>query len=357
MRIAVGMSGGVDSSVAALLLRDAGHEVSGVLMTLWPGGAAAPAVSKSACFGPDEALDVEAAKDVCARLAIPLRVIDCSASYEDIVLRDFRDGYLAGTTPNPCVRCNQLVKFGVLPELARAAGLVFERFATGHYARVERDARLGRFVLKRAADVRKDQSYFLYRLTQAQLAEAIFPLGEMAKTRVREIARQAGLAVHDRKESQDFYGGDLADILGREDREGEIVDRDGRVLGRHRGVRHYTIGQRKGLGIAAPAPLYVIGIDARGNRLVVGPESETFRRSVTVRDCVWGPFEALAAPAEVRVKVRSGGRPVPGTVVPLDGGRGRVDLAEPVASVAPGQSAVFYDGETVLGGGVIESAV
>jgi len=356
MRIAVGMSGGVDSSVAALLLRDAGHDVSGVLMRIWPAGAEAPAMSKSACFGPDEAVDMQAAKDVCARLAIPLRVIDCSASYEDLVLRDFRDRYLAGMTPNPCVRCNQLVKFGVLPELARAAGLTFERFATGHYARVGRDERTGRFALKRAADVRKDQSYFLYRLTQAQLAAVLFPLGELTKTRVRAIALEAGLPVHDRKESQDFYGGDLADILGRDDHEGEIVDRDGRVIGRHRGIRHYTIGQRKGLGIAAPAPLYVIGIDARANRLVVGPESETFRRSATVRDCVWGPFEALTAPAEVRVKVRSGGRLVPATVSPLEGERCRVDLAEPVAAVAPGQSAVFYDDKTIVGGGVIESA-
>jgi len=355
MRIAVGMSGGVDSSVAAFLLLREGHEVSGVLMKLWP-GPEAPASVKSACYGPDEASDVRAAEDVCTRLGIPLRVIDCSGSYEELVLRDFREAYLAGTTPNPCVRCNQLVKFGVLPELARAAGLAFDRFATGHYARVERDERLGRFLLKRAADVRKDQSYFLYRLTQAQLAAALFPLGELTKARVRATAREADLPVHARKESQDFYAGDLADILGRDDREGEIVDRDGRVLGRHRGVRHYTIGQRKGLGIASPVPLYVIGIVAGQNRLVVGPESETFRRSTAVRDCVWGPFEALTAPAEVRVKVRSGGRPVSATIVPLDGDGCRVDFAEPVASVAPGQSAVFYDGETVVGGGVIESA-
>jgi tRNA-uridine 2-sulfurtransferase len=355
MKIAAGMSGGVDSSVAALLLHEAGHDVSGVLMKIWP-GPGAPAGSGGACFGPDEAGDIQAAMDVCARLAIPLRVIDCSASYEDLVLRDFRERYLAGTTPNPCVRCNQLVKFGVLPELARAAGLAFERFATGHYARIERDERLGRFLLKRAVDARKDQSYFLYRLTQAQLASALFPLGELTKTRVRAIAREAGLPVHARRESQDFYAGDLADILGRDDRDGEIVDREGRVLGRHRGVRHYTIGQRKGLGIAWPVALYVIGIDAGRNRLVVGPESETFRRSATVRDCVWGPFETPAAPAEVRVKVRSGGRPVPGTIVPLDGGRCRVDFAEPVASVAPGQSAVFYDDAVVVGGGVIESA-
>jgi len=170
------------------------------------------------------------------------------------------------------------------------------------------------------------------------------------------MAREAGLPVHDRKESQDFYAGDLADILGHERREGDIVDRDGHVVGRHRGVESYTIGQRKGLGISSPVPLYVIGIDAALNKLAVGPESETFRRSSTVRDCVWGPFEDLPAPAAVRVKVRSGGRLVRATISPLGGGRTRVDFAEPVSSVAPGQSAVFYDEDTVVGGGIIESA-
>ena len=355
MRIAVGMSGGVDSSVAALLLLRAGHEVSGVLMKLWP-GPSAPAPARSACYGPDEAGDIRAAEDVSAELGISLRLIDCSKDYEELVLRYFREGYAAGTTPNPCVRCNQLVKFGVLPKVARAAGLVFDRFATGHYARVERDEKLGRFLLRRAVDAAKDQSYFLYRLGQSQLAEVLFPLGELTKARVRAIAHEAGLPVHDKKESQDFYGGDLADIVGPGAGGGDIVDRDGRVLGRHRGVSHYTVGQRKGLGIASPVPLYVTAIDAARNRLVVGPESETLRHSAVVHDCVWGPFEELTARAEVEVKVRSGGRLVPGTIVPLDAGSCRVDLADPVAAVAPGQSAVFYDGETVVGGGVIESA-
>ncbi len=354
MKVAVGMSGGVDSSVAALSLLRAGHEVTGVLMKLWP-GPEAPAAAKSACYGPDEAADIRAAQDVCARLAIPLRIVDCSRGYEEIVLRYVREGYAAGTTPNPCVRCNQLVKFGLLPEIARASGLLFERFATGHYARVERDERRGRFLLKRAADAAKDQSYFLYRLGQAQLAAVLFPLGELTKARVREIAREADLPVHDRKESQDFYGGDLGDIVGPGAGDGDIVDRDGRVRGRHRGVPHYTIGQRKGLGIASPVPLYVIGIDAARNRLVVGPESETLRRSAVVNDCVWGPFESLTAPAEVLVKVRSGGRLVPASISPLEGGC-RVDFAEPVSAVAPGQSAVFYGGDTVVGGGVIASA-
>jgi tRNA-specific 2-thiouridylase len=354
MKVAVGMSGGVDSSVASLLLLRAGHEVSGVLMKLWP-GPEAPSPAKSACYGPDEAGDIRAAEDVCARLGIRLRVIDCSKDYEEIVLRYVREGYAAGTTPNPCVRCNQLVKFGLLPEIARASGLLFDRFATGHYARVEWDGPRGRFLLKRAADAAKDQSYFLYRLGQAQLAAVLFPLGELTKARVREIAREADLPVHDRKESQDFYGGDLGDIVGPGAGDGDIVDRDGRVLGRHRGVSHYTIGQRKGLGIASPVPLYVVGIDAARNRLVVGPEGETLRRTAVVHDCVWGMFETLAGPAEVLVKVRSGGRLVPAVISPLAGGC-RVDFAEPVSAVAPGQSAVFYDGETVAGGGVIASA-
>jgi tRNA-specific 2-thiouridylase len=356
MKVAVGLSGGVDSAVAAHLLVGEGHEVTGVLMKLWPGTEAA-AAAKNACYGPDEAGDIRAATEVCARLDIPLRVLDCSADYRDLVLRFVRESYAAGRTPNPCVRCNQLVKFGALPEAARASGLVFDRFATGHYARIEHDATLGRFLLKRAADKAKDQSYFLYRLGQSQLASALFPLGGLTKARVRAIAREAGLAVHDRPESQDFYTGDLADIVGPGAGEGDIVDRDGRVLGRHRGVHLYTIGQRKGLGLAWPVPLYVIAIDAAANRLVVGPEAETFRHTATVGDCVWGPFEILGAPAAVEVKVRSAARPAAAAIVPLEGGRRcRVELAEPVAAVAPGQAAVFYDGDTVVGGGVIETA-
>jgi len=355
MKVAVGMSGGVDSSVAALLMVRAGHDVSGILMKIWP-GPDAPGAVRSACYGPDEVEDIRAAGDVCARLGIPFRAFDCSANYEDLVLRYFREGYLSGTTPNPCVRCNQLVKFGILPGAAREAGLAFDRFATGHYARVEHDAALGRFLLKKAVDPRKDQSYFLYRLSQDQLATTLFPLGELTKNRVRTIAREEDLPVHDKKESQDFYGGDLKDILGRDSREGDIVDREGQVLGRHQGVWSYTIGQRKGLGIAHPVPLYVVAIDAKNNRLVVGPGEETYARSCLARDCAWVTVERLTAPAEVQVKVRSGGRLVRAEISPLAGGLTQVVFAEPVSSVAPGQSAVFYQEDIVLGGGIIESA-
>jgi tRNA-specific 2-thiouridylase len=355
MKIAVGLSGGVDSSVAALLLLREGHDVAGVLMKLWP-GPEEPAPVKSACYGPDEAADIRDAADVCGRLGIPFSVIDCSKDYEAIVLRYVRDAYTAGSTPNPCVRCNQLLKFGLLPEAARASGLAFDRFATGHYARVLRSDETGRSLLKRGIDEAKDQSYFLYRLSQAQLATAVFPLGALTKARVRALAREAGLPVHDRRESQDFYAGDLGALVGPGAGPGEIVDRDGNVLGRHHGLTRYTVGQRKGLGLAAPAPLYVIGIDTEKNRLVVGPESETMGRAAVIRDCVWGPFDELAAPAEVRVKVRSGGRLVPAVVSPLEAGRARFELTEPVAAIAPGQSAVCYDGETVVGGGIIESA-
>ena len=355
MRVAVGMSGGVDSSVAAWLLQRDGHEVTGITMKLWAGGSGRP-VRKSACFGPDEAEDIEAARKVCARIGIPFSVVDCAAEYEDLVLRYFREEYLAGKTPNPCVRCNQLVKFGMLPRLARDAGLDFERFATGHYARIEHDARTGRFLLKKAIDARKDQSYFLYRLSQEQLASTLFPLGGFTKTQVRRMAAEAGLPVVDRKESQDFTSGDPADLIGREDREGEIVDREGRILGRHRGYWNYTLGQRKGLGIAHPVPLYVLEIDAAQNRLVVGPEAETFKGSCIAADCNWIAFDRLIAEMSVEVKVRSAGRLVEAAISPLEDGRTLVRFAEPVSAVAPGQSAVFYDGDIVAGGGVIESA-
>ena len=355
MKVAVGLSGGVDSSVAAYLLVKAGHEVSGITMKLWAGEAVAHG-KKSGCYGPGEADDIEAARRVCAHLGIPSDLLDCSDRYEDLVLRYFRDEYQRGRTPNPCVRCNELVKFGLLPVAAREAGVAFDHFATGHYARIERDPRTERFLLKKGVDAGKDQSYFLYRLSQEQLAATLFPLGDKTKDEVRRIAEKARLPVHDRKESQDFFDGDIKDILGRDDREGDIVDSRGVRLGTHRGIWRYTIGQRKGLRLSSAEPLYVIGIEAENNRLVVGPKAETLRRSCVVGNCRWIPFDQPAGAMDVEVKVRSTGRPARATVSPLSGGMARVVFGEPQSALTPGQSAVFYHADLVLGGGVIESA-
>jgi len=354
MTTAVGMSGGVDSSVAALLLKNAGHDVAGIMMKLWR-EPAPKAVIRSACYGPDEEKDIEAARGVCAQLHIPFYLFDCSKDYEDLIVRDFREEYLAGRTPNPCVRCNPLIKFGLLPGVAEQSGLAFDHFATGHYARVSFDETSGRYLLKTAVDLRKDQSYFLYRLSQGQLSRTLFPLGEYLKSQVRKIARDAGLPVHDHPESQDFYSGDLSDLISGPMTEGDIVDRRGTILGKHTGIWKYTVGQRKGLGLSSPVPLYVIAIDAGRNRLVVGPESETYRLSCFVKETAWIAYDKLVGPLDALVKIRSTSKPAKAHISPSGDGRALVEFAEPLSAVTPGQSAVFYRDDVVVGGGIIEN--
>ena len=314
MKVAVGISGGVDSAVAALLLKERGHEVVGVTMTL---GRA------------DEAKSLAEAKSAAARLAIPLEVFDFSAEWSRDILQYVSDSYLGGQTPNPCVRCNETVKFGLLPRAAFALGC--ERFATGHYARVV--SRLSSPVLLRAVDRTKDQSYFLYRVKPEILAKTIFPLGGLTKDEVRAKARAFGLASADKGDSQDFCGGDLRKIVGAPDREGEVVTVDGKVIGRHRGHWNYTVGMRKGLGIGGGTPYYVVALDAAANRVVVGFKADAVRYDLELTDTVGTIDKTLP------VKVRSAGEP-------------RL-LKDGIAGIAPGQSAVFYDGDTVVGGGVI----
>ncbi|MGE5344172.1 MAG: tRNA 2-thiouridine(34) synthase MnmA [Candidatus Omnitrophota bacterium] len=365
MNIAVGMSGGVDSSVTAYLLKNQGHTVTGVMMKIWRGDASSMMMKGNACYGPDEEHDIQTAQQVCSQIGIPLHIIDCSSEYEKIVLDYFREEYLAGKTPNPCIRCNQLVKFGVLPEVFRNSGIAFDKFATGHYARIEQDPTTGRFLLKKAADAHKDQTYFLYRLSQNQLATAMFPLGTYNKEEVRQIARDANLHVHDKKESQDFYSGDYDDIVGNGPKPGDIVDKDGKVLGHHQGIWRYTIGQRRGLGISHPEPLYVIAIDPKKNRVVVGTEKETYKETCIVKNCNWMSIETLTEPMTVQVKVRSTSRPVTATIEPIEKATHqtddkndviRVQLHHSISSITPGQSAVFYDNDTVVGGGIIQKA-
>ena len=316
MKVAVGISGGVDSAVAALLLKERGHEVIGVTMTL---GRA------------DEAKSLAEAQAAAERLGIPLKVFDFAAGWKREILQYVSETYLDGQTPNPCVRCNETVKFGLLPRAAFELGC--ERFATGHYARVGNGEQGTGNRLLRGVDRSKDQSYFLYRVKPEILARTIFPLGELTKDEVRAKARAFGLEVADKGDSQDFCGGDPMRIVNEPDREGEVVTVGGKVIGRHRGYWNYTVGMRKGLGIGGGTPYYVVALDAARNRVIVGFRDDAVRHDLELVDTVGTIDKSLP------VKVRSAGEP-------------RL-LKDGIAGVAPGQSAVFYDGDAVVGGGII----
>jgi tRNA-specific 2-thiouridylase len=356
MRIAVGMSGGVDSSVAALLLKEAGHEVFGVSMALWDQQCASDSnLKKHACYGPDEPQELEAAQQVCTQLGIPFSVFDCAQQYRELVLAYFEEEYRAGRTPNPCVQCNQLIKFGVLPFMIRQARMSFDAFATGHYARVEIDPGSGRYLLRKGKDSHKDQSYFLYRLSQAQLAQVCFPLAHYTKAQVRAIARKAGLGAAESKESQDFYSGDYHDLLHLPDQEGNIVDINGKLLGTHQGIWHYTIGQRKGLGIAASEPLYVVRLERETNTVIVGPRASVYQTTCVVDQLNWIAIEALTTTKQVKTKLRSAHQPADASLELLTAASVKVTFATPQEAITPGQSAVFYDGDVVVGGGMINA--
>jgi tRNA-specific 2-thiouridylase len=352
-RVIVGLSGGVDSSVAAFLLQKEGHEVIGVTMAIWDGQF--KVTGKHACYGPDEQGEIEEAKEIADRLGIPHHVFDCSSEYKESVLTYFRSEYLSGRTPNPCVKCNQLIKFGLLPTMAEKAGIPFEHFATGHYARVELDKISRRYILKKGVDPRKDQTYFLYRLSQDQLSRILFPLGGFSKSGIRDIAKKAGIAAADKEESQDFYSGDYKELLEAEEKPGEIVDTNGNILGHHKGIWNYTIGQRRGLGIAFTEPLYVVDLNNETNRVVVGTRLETYRSSFIVSDLNWISVENIDKKTDVMCKIRSAQKEQDATIEPITGGEVRVEWLQPNDGITPGQSAVFYDGELVIGGGIIQS--
>lgn len=354
--VAVGMSGGVDSTVAAWLLLREGHEVVGLTMQVWDGAAPLRDEGRSGCYGPGEARDLAAARSVAARLGVGHVTVPLASEYARCVLDPFRAAYRSGRTPNPCAMCNPTMKFGLLPERARALGVAFDRFATGHYARAERDAASGRYRLLRGADAAKDQSYFLARLSQAQLAGAIFPLGGLAKTEVVRLAREAGFGdIADREESQDFIEGESYDPLfdSRDRRPGPVIDTAGRPLGEHRGIVHYTVGQRQGLGVAAGERLYVKELRASDNTVVLGRRREIHRAGCRMEDVRWiaGAPPPDGMVCEVRLRYRHPG--VRATLRSLPDGDWRVDFDTPQFAVAPGQAAVCYDGDEVLGGGWI----
>ncbi len=362
--VAVGLSGGVDSSIAAWLLQRHGYRVIGLTMQIWDGALPLPDEGRSGCYGPGEARDIAAAQALAQRLGIPHHVVPLAREYAAEVLDNFRTEYLAGRTPNPCVRCNRAMKFGLLLERARAMGIAFDRFATGHYARVERDAATGRHWLRKAVDAAKDQTYFLSRLSQDQLAQVMFPLGGLTKPQVKALARGIGWAeIADKDESQNFIESKDYGVLFKDAGQvpGPIVDATGRVVGEHCGVVHYTVGQRKGLGIGgAGEPLYVIRIDACANTVVVGTHADCFAGGLTAGDLNWMAAEPVPeVPRPIRARIRQQHREAGAvlTVVEDEGRRlARVAFEEPQLAVTPGQTVVFYDADAVLGSGIIEAA-
>lgn len=359
-KIAVGVSGGVDSSVAAWLLKQDGWKVTALTMSIWDGTVPIPDEGRSGCFGPGEERDLEAAKAIAERIGIEHCVIDLAAEYKQTVLDYFRAEYVAGRTPNPCVQCNQRMKFGFLLDAARKQGVAFDHFATGHYARVRRDGAGDRWQLLRGKDTDKDQSYFLSRLRQEQLAMLVFPLGDKTKDEVKQLARELGWGdLAEKEESQDFIECSDYSVLFREGdaRPGDFVTRDGKVLGRHRGIIHYTIGQRKGLDLGGGGtPWYVQEIDPVRNAVVVGPREDLYGQELVIRDLnpvAWdGP---PARPVRCLVQIRQRHRAAPATAAAAGTGRLKAVFDEPQLSVTPGQIAVLYEGDAVLASGVIES--
>ena len=366
MKIAVAMSGGVDSSAAAAILKEQGHDLVGFTMQLWnqrrgvstdENGDPLP----SRCCSLDDVYD---ARRVAEELGFPFYVLNLEREFERDVVQPFVTSYLDGETPIPCVSCNSRLKFAALDQLA--ANLGCEKVATGHYARVEYDREAQRYRLFRGRNQQKDQSYFLWELTQDQLSRSLFPLGEMSKPEVREIAREHDLAIAEKAESQEIcfvpdgnYSAFIDRYLEMEGAparipsEGDIVNTTGVVIGRHMGIHRYTIGQRRGIGIANERPLYVLSIDAPHNRVEVGASEDLLRRDLEVAGINWIVGAIPSEPVRARVRVRYRHTEAPATITSLDNNRARVVFDEPQRAITPGQAAVFYDAEEVLGGGWI----
>jgi tRNA-specific 2-thiouridylase len=344
-RVAIAMSGGVDSSVTAFLLTRQGCEGVGVTMEIWP---------ESRCCNTEAMKD---AGDVAKQLGIEHHSFNFVDTFKKKVVDNFTESYKNGLTPNPCAICNSDFKFLELFEMAHEK-FGCEYVATGHYARVRHNPETGRYELLRAVDPNKDQTYMLYALNQDQLSHVIFPVGEMQKPEVRAIAKELGFVVADKPESQDLCfsedpQGFLREQLGDQIRAGDIVDLNGQVVGRHTGIVNYTVGQRKGIQVTSPVPLYVVAIHAESNRLVVGPKEATLGSMFLVNDVNWVSIANPGAPFEAEVKIRYKSAPAPAIVEPLADGRVLVRFFEPQHAISPGQVAVFYEGDRLLAGGLI----
>lgn len=355
-KIMVGMSGGVDSSVSALILRDSGYDVVGVTLKLFSNEdiVEAEKTNKTCCA----LSDVEDARSVAYKLGFDHLVFNFKDKFRECVMENFSDCYLSGGTPNPCIECNRHIKFDKM--LLRAKELEFDYIATGHYAVIEYNKDTGRYLLKRAKDSTKDQTYVLYSLTQEQLSHTIFPLGNLTKNEVREIAESAGLVNAHKSDSQDICfvpDGDYAAFIRKFKNinipEGDFIDKNGRILGRHKGIINYTIGQRKGLGIALGKPLYVVDKDISSNRVILGDEADLYKNSLDVCNVNLIPFDVLEKPMKITAKTRYSQKEQEAVLSYKGDGIYHVEFDKPQRAITKGQAAVFYDGDIVVGGGTI----
>ena len=353
-RVLVAMSGGVDSSVSVKLLLDDGYDVAGATMHLYNNEDIGLERSRTCC----SLNDVEDARLVALKLGIDFHVFNFSSDFKEYVIDNFVDTYLHGATPNPCIECNKHLKFGKF--LDRALLLGYDHIATGHYVTKEFDENSQRWLLKRSGDRMKDQSYVLYGMTQEQLKRTLFPVGEMNKDKIRSIAEENSLVNADKPDSQDICfipDGDYAKFITEragEQPDGDIVLSDGSVLGKHKGLINYTVGQRRGIGVSYSEPLFVINKDINSNKLVMGTKNEVFSSSLTASDVNFIPFDKLTEPIECTAQTRYHQQDVPCCVYPLDDKRVRVEFKTPHKAISKGQAVVFYDGEYVVGGGTIE---
>lgn len=353
-KVVVGMSGGVDSSVAAYLLKEQGYDVIGVTMQVWQEDKEYEQNEGGCC----SLSAVEDARRVAYKLEIPFYVWNFRDTFRENVIDYFIDEYLEGRTPNPCIVCNKLIKFDLLMQKAMAIGA--EYIATGHYAKIINEA--GRFHLKKSADDKKDQTYALYNLTQFQLQHTLMPCGAYSKTRIREIAKELGLEVHNKKDSQEIcfvsdndHGGYIKDKVPQKVKEGNFVDKYGNVLGRHKGIVYYTIGQRKGLGIALGVPVFVTDINPYTNEIVLGSEEDIFKTSLIAKNLNFIPFDKLDSEISVTAKVRYSAKPAEAKLIPISEDKVKVIFEQKQRAITKGQSVVFYNGNHVVGGGIVDS--
>lgn len=353
-KVVIGMSGGVDSSVAAYLLQEQGYEVIGITLKVWDSDDPDYIEKDGGCCSISS---VDDARRVAYKLNIPYYVLNFKELFKAKVIDNFIDEYMEGRTPNPCVACNKYIKFDEL--LQRAMALGADYVATGHYARIDESE--GRFLLKTATDSKKDQTYALYNLTQFQLEHTLMPCAGYTKTEIREIAEKIGLEVFNKKDSEeicfipdDDHGAYIKKALPNKVREGNFVDKKGNILGKHKGIVYYTIGQRKGLGIALGIPMFVTDIVPQSNQVVLGSEEDIFKTELLAKDINFIPFDKLTSEMEIEAKIRYSAMPTKAKIIPMENNKVKVVFYDKVRAITKGQSVVFYNGDIVVGGGIIE---